>query len=142
MTLLGFLGEKYHKSISEVSFFYNFQCFLAICSVSFDIFCVLFAIIKRKARCVKGIAQNQEQDLGTQCPRIVHSVPTACSLSAHGLFTQCPRLVHPVPTAWSFSAHGLVTQCPRLVHPVPTACSSSAHLMVTGETSVWAAFSA
>ena len=32
--------------------------------------------------------------LGIRCPRLVHSLPKACSHDAQGLFTWCPRLVH------------------------------------------------
>ena len=42
--------------------------------------------------------------IGNLCPRLVHSMPKACSLDAQGLFTRCPRLVHPMPKACSSDA--------------------------------------
>ena len=49
--------------------------------------------------------------------------PSIWAFIAHGLGTQCPRLGHSMPTAWSFDAHGLVTRCPRVGPWRTTVCS-------------------
>ena len=52
---------------------------------------------KSKAADLQGVPKNR--------PTFGHSVHTAWAINAHRLFSRCPSLVHSVPSACSLSAH-------------------------------------